>query len=150
MTHSEKTNGMFAQASWLLEQSDVVDSRSAQLACRNGFILLFEQTLIAFVLELEDSKVTQMSLMPWLLELETDNWLVRSIRKHISEPGHWLNDWYNLRKSVDQAHSNRGKNTQIEDLIYTTNGNSDCDTYREWLKYFIDLMNEYRELNSQY
>jgi hypothetical protein len=150
MNPSKITNAMYAQASSLLEQIAFVDNPSAELACRSGFVLLFEQALISFVQELEDTQEVQLCLMPWLLELDTENWLVLSLKKNISEPGHWLNDWFNQRKSVQQLKTHRSENIVSEDMIFTTNSNDHYTTYKQWLTDFLVLMNEYRELNSQY
>jgi hypothetical protein len=148
MSLYKSTNSLFAQATWLLEQINEAEKPIAQYASNTAFLLVFEQMLIALVLEIEESNENPTSLMPWVMDRETENWLVLSLRKDIGDSSHWLNAWHKERKHLVQMPSS--SQAASSGLIASSRENSQFERYSDWLSEFNELMTQCRELNSQY
>jgi len=127
-------------------ESDVLDV---------AFSLLFEQLVCAFIVEISELTLPSeywLSFDRVMHEAEKDsaNWILSSIRNDINETGHWLNQWRIHRSSIVDFKASKNTVGRPQTIQIKTIDESLSEKYSSWLSSFERLLENTRDLNSQY
>lgn len=141
-----RTNTLIAQASELLGLFSVA-SKNSQAALSNAFVLQVEQVLLALVLEVSESNETPLNFLPYLVENESNHWLVKQLKERLQHDDTWLGEWWLKRNEVLKLNLAQANSSQ---MIVSHRESSDEQLYKVWLNELNTLIGEYRELNSHY